>query len=240
MARFEAFTATPVEDRSTASYAAQLTDMLSELHEIPNVLIIFNHPLWDLYRIGDDHHRVLVNDFLAVHGQFIHALELNGLRNWKENREVATLAANWNQLVISGGDRHGIEPNANINLTHATSFNEFVHEVRRDRQSHVLFMPQYAEPWKHRILQSTLDAIRNYPHFPDRLPAAGTSASTTPTPTATSARSPSSGPGQSPRVVSALLAIGPPHGRRASLRRPPPRLERSQRDAHLPRRHLAK
>jgi hypothetical protein len=68
--------------------------------------------------------------------------------------------------VISGGDRHGVEPNANINLTHASSFNEFVHEVRRERQSHVLFMPQYAEPWKHRILQSTLDAIRAYPHFP--------------------------------------------------------------------------
>jgi hypothetical protein len=166
MARFEAFTAAPAEDRSTASYAAQLTGMLSELHEIPAVLIIFNHPLWDLYRIGDDHHRVLVNDFLAINGQFIHALELNGLRNWKENREVSTLAASWNQLVISGGDRHGIEPNANINLTHATSFTEFVHEVRVDRQSHVLFMPQYAQPWKHRILQSTLDAIRNHPHFP--------------------------------------------------------------------------
>jgi hypothetical protein len=167
MTRFEAFTATPTEDRSTASYAAQLAGMLSELHEIPTVLIIFNHPLWDLYRIGDDRHRVLVNDFLAVNGQFIHALELNGLRNWKENRAVSTLAASWNQLVISGGDRHGIEPNANINLTQATSFNEFVHDVRVDRQSHVLFMPQYAQPWKHRILQSTLDAIRNYPHFPD-------------------------------------------------------------------------
>jgi hypothetical protein len=28
-------------------------------------------------------------------------------------------------------------------------------------------MPQYAEPWKHRILNSTLDAIRNYPDFPE-------------------------------------------------------------------------
>jgi hypothetical protein len=27
-------------------------------------------------------------------------------------------------------------------------------------------MPQYAEPWKHRILQSTIDAIRHYPEFP--------------------------------------------------------------------------
>jgi hypothetical protein len=27
-------------------------------------------------------------------------------------------------------------------------------------------MPQYAQPWKHRLLQSTLDAIRDYPDFP--------------------------------------------------------------------------
>ena len=144
-----------------------LTEMLAELDEIPGVLIVFNHPLWDLYRVGKEKHDVLVNEFLAVNGQFVHALELNGLRDWKENRETATLAGKWNQLVISGGDRHGVEPNANVNLTRATSFNEFVHEVRRERQSHVLFMPQYAEPWKHRILQSTLAAIRNYPDFPE-------------------------------------------------------------------------
>jgi hypothetical protein len=27
-------------------------------------------------------------------------------------------------------------------------------------------MPQYAQPWKHRLLESTLDAIRTYPDFP--------------------------------------------------------------------------
>jgi hypothetical protein len=69
-------------------------------------------------------------------------------------------------LLISGGDRHGVEPNANINLTNAASFTEFVHEIRRERRSNVLFMPQYAQPWKHRLLQSTLDAIRDYPDFP--------------------------------------------------------------------------
>jgi hypothetical protein len=159
MERLAAFTALPVETRAPRL----LTEMLSELDEISGVLIVFNHPLWDLYRVGKDRHDVLVNEFLAVNGQFVHALELNGLRDWKENREAATLAGKWNQLVISGGDRHGVEPNANINLTQASSFTEFVHEVRRERQSHVLFMPQYAEPWKHRILQSTLDAIRDYP-----------------------------------------------------------------------------
>jgi hypothetical protein len=163
MERLAAFTATPVAMRAPKL----LTEMLAELHEISSVLIVFNHPLWDLYRVGNEKHDVLVNEFLAVNGQFVHALELNGLRDWKENREAATLAGKWNQLVISGGDRHGVEPNANVNLTRAGSFNEFVHEVRRERQSHVLFMPQYAEPWKHRILQSTLAAIRDYPDFPE-------------------------------------------------------------------------
>ena len=163
MRRMEEFTAIPVAERP----AKLLTQMLAELDELPGVLIILNHPLWDLYRIGDGKHRVLVNDFLAVHGQYCHAIELNGLRHWDENREVTKLAAQWNQLLISGGDRHGIEPNANLNLTRAASFTEFVHEVRNDRRSHVLFMPQYAEPWKQRILNSTLAAIRNYPDFPE-------------------------------------------------------------------------
>jgi hypothetical protein len=163
MERLAAFTALPVASRDPQL----LREVLAELDEIPGVLVIFNHPLWDLYRVGKEKHDVLVNEFLALYGQFVHALELNGLRDWKENREAATLAGKWNQLVISGGDRHGVEPNANVNLTRAGSFTEFVHEVRRDRESHVLFMPQYAEPWKHRILQSTLDTIRNYPHFPE-------------------------------------------------------------------------
>jgi hypothetical protein len=163
MERMEAFTVMQLDARP----ARMLTEMLAELDELPGVLIVFNHPLWDLYRIGEERHRVLVNEFLAVNGQFCHAVELNGLRNWDENREVAALAAKWNQVAISGGDRHGVEPNANVNLTHASSFTEFVHEVRQERRSHVLFMPQYKEPWKHRILNSTLAAIRDYPEFPE-------------------------------------------------------------------------
>ncbi len=158
MATLEEFTAKPSDDQFTAILAA--------LNDEPNVLVIFNHPLWDLFMIGQEKHNVLVNRFLQKNGQFLHALELNGLRHWDENRAVRQLAAQWNMPLISGGDRHGVEPNANINLSNATSFTEFVHEVRREKRSSVLFMPQYAEPWKHRILQSTLDAIRDYPEFP--------------------------------------------------------------------------
>jgi hypothetical protein len=158
MAAFHEFTANPSDVR--------LTELLRGLYDEPNVLVIFNHPMWDLYMIGKEKHQFLVNEFLQKNGAYIHALELNGLRNWDENRSVRRLAEKWNMVLISGGDRHGVEPNANINLTNATSFTEFVHEIRRERKSNVLFMPQYAEPWKHRLLQSTIDAVRNYPEFP--------------------------------------------------------------------------
>ncbi|MGA3263761.1 MAG: hypothetical protein ABSC47_06920 [Terracidiphilus sp.] len=145
---------------------ARLIDILVALNEEPNVLLIFNHPMWDLYLIGADKHEFLVNEFLQKCGAHLHAMELNGLRHWDENRRTRRLAEMWNMLLISGGDRHGVEPNANINLTNATSFTEFVHEIRREKKSDMLFMPQYAEPWKHRILQSAIDAVRNYPEFP--------------------------------------------------------------------------
>lgn len=145
---------------------ARLIEILSALHREPHVLVVFNHPMWDLYLVGKERHAFLVGEFLQRYGVYLHALELNGLRNWDENRAVRRLAEKWNMLLISGGDRHGVEPNANINLTNAASFTEFVHEIRRERRSHVLFMPQYAQPWKHRILQSTIDAVRNYPAFP--------------------------------------------------------------------------
>ena len=229
MDRLRAFTAISVAERAPAL----LRDILAELHEIPQVLIVFNHPIWDLYRVGRARHDVLVNEFLAVFGQYIHALELNGLRDWKENREAATLAGKWNQLVISGGDRHGVEPNANVNLTRATSFTEFVHEIRRERQSHILYMPQYAEPWKHRILQSTLDAIRDYPHFPEgsrrwdqrvyHLDANGVM----PSPVRALDL------GQPPRACLYQWHLGrrSAHGSCTALRDPPPRLGRLRQDA---------
>jgi hypothetical protein len=145
---------------------ARLTEILYALNEEPNVLVVFNHPMWDLYLIGQQRHKFLVNEFLQKNSIYLHAMELNGLRSWDENQQARRLAELWNMLLISGGDRHGVEPNANINLTNATSFTGFVHEIRREKKSHLLFMPQYAEPWKLRYLQSTLDAVRSYPEFP--------------------------------------------------------------------------
>jgi hypothetical protein len=156
MRRFAAFTAEPEDE--------QLLAMLRELNEQRQVLIVMNHPLWDLYTIGPGHLTDL-RRFLAEAGRCIHALELNGLRHAKENRETARLARETGHLLISGGDRHGLEPNANINLTSAANFTEFVEEIRADRYSHIHFMDQYQERWEQRILRSTLNAITDFPQF---------------------------------------------------------------------------
>jgi hypothetical protein len=158
MAEMAAYTAAPRDQR--------LAELLESLLKVSNVLLVLNHPLWDLYGNGAQVHRSATLSFLKENGQFVHALELNGLRSWEENRAVRELAEGWNLPVISGGDRHGCEPNANVNLTNASTFSEFVSEVRDDSFSRVLMMPQYAEPMPLRILQTVLDVVREYPGRP--------------------------------------------------------------------------
>ena len=85
------------------------------------------------------------------------------MRSWDENKEVIALGREANLPVLSGGDRHGREPNALLNLSRALTFSEFVEEVRRDRFSHVVLMPQYREPLRLRILQTMVDVVRDYP-----------------------------------------------------------------------------
>ncbi len=143
-----------------------LPGLLKMLDEIPDVLVVFNHPLWNLAGICEQRHQQAVRNFLAQLGMFVQALELNGLRGWPENQTVALLAEAWNLPVISGGDRHGCEPGAVLNLTNAENFTEFVREIRKHKQSNVLFMPQYNEPVSIRVWQTLLDVIRYYPNYP--------------------------------------------------------------------------
>lgn len=82
------------------------------------------------------------------------------LRSRGENRAVIDLARDLDRTLVSGGDRHGREPNAIINLTNAATFAEFADEVRSG-SSHVLFLPQYREPLALRILKSMCDVLRD-------------------------------------------------------------------------------
>lgn len=127
------------------------------------VLIVMNHPCWDEKGIGVTAHQVQVDQFLASYGCWVHALELNGLRPWKENQRVLALAARVGMPLISGGDRHGVELNACVNLTNASTFAEFVEEIRNDGWSDVLFLPQYREPFRLRILDNLFQILQDDP-----------------------------------------------------------------------------
>jgi hypothetical protein len=155
MSEFAAFTANPD--------LTQLDGLLAALNSSPDVLLVLNHPLWDEKGIGGERHHAALRDLLAGYGQFLHAFELNGLRSWHENKQVVAMGRELDMPVVSGGDRHGREPNAILNLSRAAAFPDFVHEIRRERQSHVVFMPQYHEPLKMRVLQTIVDVVREYP-----------------------------------------------------------------------------
>ncbi|HVO58997.1 MAG TPA: hypothetical protein VMT51_14995 [Dongiaceae bacterium] len=143
--------------------AKRLRRLLEELHANPAVLIVLNHPYWDAEGIGPETHRGLLKTFLEKHARTMHAVELNGMRSRRENREVMALGKETGLPVISGGDRHGCEPNATLNLTAGMTFEEFADQIRNERRSEILLMPQFFEPLQARILESAWHALSDAP-----------------------------------------------------------------------------
>ncbi len=143
-----------------------LHELFSMLNEMPEVLLILNHPLWDIEMVGKERHEILLKNFIKEHGKWIHAFEINGFRNWSENKATIELAESLNIPLCSGGDRHGCKPNTVINLTNAQSFAEFADEVRNDKRTDVVLMPEYSAPLHSRQLQSFSEILKNYEHFP--------------------------------------------------------------------------
>jgi len=145
----------------------RILKLFGEISETPGVLVVFNHPLWNFYSIPADRFLHELTRFLKAANRYVHAFELNGMRNHAENRGVLQLAVDWNQVLISGGDRHGCEPNASLNLTNAADFPEFVEEIRYGRQSTVAVMPQYAIPFGWRLFLNFSHVVSDYPGHPE-------------------------------------------------------------------------
>lgn len=145
----------------------KLSEMLAMLNALPEVLVILNHPLWDIEMVGKERHRLLLKDFLRTHGHWIHALEINGFRKWSENKAVIEMAESLGIPIATGGDRHGCKPNTVINLTNAETFAEFVDEIRVSKRSEVVLMPEYKQPLQSRQLQSFSEILKHYPEFPE-------------------------------------------------------------------------
>ncbi len=114
--------------RSIAAEAARYThqpedglrkEILAAVSRNKGTLVVLNHPFWDQGHCGNEHHNALLSQLLDESGDTIHALELNGLRPWRENRKVINLAREDGRPLISGGDRHTCEPSTIYNLTQA-------------------------------------------------------------------------------------------------------------------------
>ena len=155
MAEFASYTTNPDQKRLRA--------LLYDLNAEPNVLVVLNHPYWDAESVGPEQHKSSLAEFLEKYGPLVHALELNGMRSRNENRELLKLAQELNLPVVSGGDRHGCEPNAVLNATSAVTFEEFVSEIREERRSDIVTMPQFFEPLQLRLLEGAWDALCDAP-----------------------------------------------------------------------------
>ena len=144
-----------------------LSHLLPMLSDSRGTLLVMNHPLSTPDGMGSGRLRQVVTEFLDHHGDHIHALEINGYRPWSENRMVMRLAGQFGKPVVSGGDRHGTAPNAIVNMTKADTFSAFVDELRRDKVSTVLVMPEYQEEDViMRKLAVLTDFFRYYPDYP--------------------------------------------------------------------------
>ena len=153
-----AFTANPIP--------ADLPRLLDLITVDPETLLVLNHPLWDLAGVGAIPHMSMLRRFMSEHVQAIHAVEINGYRKWSENTGAMQLAHEYALPIISGGDRHGCAPNSMVNLSKEKTFGAFVREIREDRQSVVVILPEYRTSLVARKLAVISDATRRYPTYP--------------------------------------------------------------------------
>jgi hypothetical protein len=143
--------------------AVTLRELLDALNECPETVVVLNHPCWDLAKVGQLRHDSTLLTFMRAFQGWIHALELNGYRDWAENRLVLPIAKGFGLPVVGGGDRHGLFPNTIVNLTRECDWASFAHELRVERVSRCVVFPEYADPFVGRIFQSVADILR--PHY---------------------------------------------------------------------------
>jgi hypothetical protein len=155
MKEFAVYRAKPNEEH--------LRNILAGLNDEKDTLVVLNHPYWDAESLGPAEHRRTLQEFLEGFLPFLHAIELNGMRSLRENREVLALGEAIGRPVVSGGDRHGCEANAVLNVSQAESFEGFVHEVRCEKRSEIVLMPQFFEPLPLRLIENAWHALADAP-----------------------------------------------------------------------------
>ena len=143
-----------------------IRDLFELVDAYSDSLIVLNHPCCNFVRVEAKKHWATLRQFVANYRPWIHALEVNGMRPWNENEQVLRMAEESDFPVVAGGDRHGCRPNAVLNLSTTETWAEFVTEVRIERRSDILILPEYDEPVRLRELATAADVLRRYPRHP--------------------------------------------------------------------------
>ncbi|PYS86650.1 MAG: hypothetical protein DMF62_15195 [Acidobacteria bacterium] len=145
-----------------------LEELFEMLHRQKDVLIVLNHPLWDIEMIGQAEHEKLLSNFVGSYGRWLHAVEVNGFRSWSENKAAMDLAESMGVPLVAGGDRHGCDPNTVINISRSANFEEFIDDVRTLKVNEIVFMPEYRRPLASRQLRAFSQILTEYPELGQR------------------------------------------------------------------------
>lgn len=90
-------------------------------------LVVLNHPLITWNGTATE---VPALGLLKRYGWAIAALELNGMRSLAENQSVVELARHVAKPILGGGDSHLLMPSSALCASRATTYADFVAEVR--------------------------------------------------------------------------------------------------------------
>ena len=142
-----------------------LQAMFAMLNDLPGVLVILNHPIWDIELVGPRGTKCCLRTLLRrTAGGYMRSRSMVFAHGRKIKR-VIEMAEALGIPIATGGDRHGCKPNTVINLTNADTFEEFVHEIRVEKKSEVVMMPEYEQPLHSRQMQSFAEILKHYPEF---------------------------------------------------------------------------
>jgi hypothetical protein len=150
-----------VEETHTQIQAAARGRRYDDVFEILSAsgcMVVLNHPLvaW-----GPGAETIPVTDLLSEYGWAIHALEVNGMRPREENDRVLQLARQWRKPVVGGGDSHLLVASSVLSLSRATTFKDFIAEVK-DGHAVPFVTPDYFAPLKWKLFLRVLFFISRY------------------------------------------------------------------------------
>jgi predicted metal-dependent phosphoesterase TrpH len=151
-----------LEDVHQALGEAARADRLDDVFELlasTGCLVVLNHPLlgW-----GAGHQDgAIVPRLLERYGWAVDALEFNAMRSQSENRRVVELAQRVHKPLVGGGDSHLLLASSAACATAATTYADFVAEVKSGRSRPIL-RREYFAPQRWKIALRVLSFIAQY------------------------------------------------------------------------------